>query len=84
MYKKERCTCKVIFCRIFRIQNIRRNILPKFIRDLYEDAMLVPTWMGTNMVDGNQQKHLLSSIGTKERIYSSRNSYSYKMAQDYK
>ena len=45
--------------------------------------MLVPTWMGTNMADGNQQKHLLPSIGTKEWIYSSRNSYSYKMAQDY-
>ena len=21
--------------------------------------MLVPTWMGTNMADGNQQKHML-------------------------
>ena len=34
-------------------------------RDLYGDAMLVPTWMGTNMADGNQQKHLLPSFGTK-------------------
>ena len=33
--------------------------------DLYGDAMLVPTWMGTNMADGNQQKHLLPSFGTK-------------------
>ena len=64
--KKSAARAKLFFCRIFRIQNIRRNILPKFIRDLYEDAMLVPTWMGTNMVDGNQQKHLLLSIGTKE------------------
>ena len=28
-------------------------------RDLYGDAMLVPTWMGSNIADGNQQKHLL-------------------------
>ena len=27
--------------------------------DLYGDAMLVLTWMSSNMVDGNQQKHLL-------------------------
>ena len=30
-------------------------------RDLYGDAMLVLTWMSSNMVDGNQQKHLLPS-----------------------
>ena len=30
-------------------------------RDLYGDAMLVLT----NMADGNQQKHLLSSFATK-------------------
>ena len=34
-------------------------------RHLYGDAMLVPTWMGTNMADGNQQKHLLPSFATK-------------------
>ena len=34
-------------------------------RDLYGDAMLVPTWMGTNMADGNQQQHLLPNFGTK-------------------
>ena len=39
---------------------IYRNI------NLYGDAMLVPTWMGTNiMADGNQQKHLLPSFATK-------------------
>ena len=44
--------------RIFRIRDIRRNVLPKFKkRDLYGDAMLVPTWMGPNKADGNQQKH---------------------------
>ena len=47
---------------IFRIRDIRRNVLPK---DLYGDAMLVLTWMSSNMADGNQQKHLLPSFATK-------------------
>ena len=42
---------------IFRIRDIRRNVLPKlYYRDLYGDAMLVLTWMSSNMADGNQQK----------------------------
>ena len=43
-------------------------------RDLYGDAMLVLTWMSSNMADGNQQKHLLPSFATKAWIYPSRNS----------
>ena len=43
-------------------------------RDLYGEAMLVPTCMGTNREDGNQQKYLWPSFGTKAWIYSSRNS----------
>ena len=34
-------------------------------RDLYGDAMLVLTWMSSNMADGNQPKHLLPSFATK-------------------
>ena len=34
-------------------------------RDLYGDAMLVLTWMSSNMADGNQQKHMLPSFATK-------------------
>ena len=34
-------------------------------RDLYGDAMLVLTWMNSNMADGNQQKHRLPSFATK-------------------
>ena len=37
----------------------------KINRDLYGDAMLMLTWMGSNMADGNQQKHLLPSFATK-------------------
>ena len=33
-------------------------------KDLYGDAMLVLTWMSSNMADGNQQKHLLPSSAT--------------------
>ena len=53
--------------RIFRIRDIRRNFLPKVI-ELYGDAMLVPTWMGINIADGNQQKHLLPSFD-KKRLF---------------
>ena len=35
-----RASCKLFFCRIFRIQDIRRNILPKFI----EICMETPCW----------------------------------------
>ena len=34
-------------------------------RDLYGDAMLVLTWMSSNMADGNQQKHLSPNFATK-------------------
>ena len=36
-----------------------------FVYEISEDVMLVPTWMSTNMADGNQQKHLLASFATK-------------------
>ena len=41
---------------IFRIRDIRRNVFTTLI-ELYGDAMLVPIQMGTNMADGNQEKH---------------------------
>ena len=41
---------------IFRIRDIRRNVLPKFIGICMETQC----WMG-----GNQQKHLLPSFSTK-------------------
>ena len=53
---------------IFRIRDIRRNVLPKgpqTYRDLYGDAMLVLSWMSSNMADGDQQKHLLLCLATK-------------------
>ena len=49
---------------IFRIRDNRRNVLAKLI-ETYGDAMLVLTWMSSNMTDGNQQKYLLPSFATK-------------------
>ena len=51
-------------------QNIPYTGYPKkwftqIYRELNGDAMLVLTWMGTNMADGNQQRHQLLSFGTK-------------------
>ena len=52
--------------RIFLIRDIRlKKYFTSIYRDLYIDATLVTTWMGTNMADGNQRKHLLPSFGTK-------------------
>ena len=45
-----------------------KKCFTQIYRDLYGDAMLVPTWMGTNMADGNQQKHLLPSFD-KKRVF---------------
>ena len=50
---------------IFRIRDIRRKCFTQTYRDLYGDAMLVLTWMSSNMADGNQQKHLLPRFATK-------------------
>ena len=47
---------------------------PQIYRDLYGDAMLVSTQMGTNMAAGNQQKHLSLIFATKAWIYLSKNS----------
>ena len=41
--------------------------------DLYGNTMLVPIQMGTNVADGNQQEHLLTSFVTKA-CFPSRNS----------
>ena len=42
-----------------------KKCFTQIYRDLYGDAMLVLTWMSSNMADRNQQKHLLPSFATK-------------------
>ena len=43
----------------------RKKCFTQTYRDLYGDAMLVLTWMSSNMANGNQQKHVLPSFATK-------------------
>ena len=42
-----------------------KKCFTQIYRDLFGDAMLVLTWMSSNMADRNQQKHLLPSFATK-------------------
>ena len=42
-----------------------KKCFTQIYRGLWEDAMLVPTWMGTNMADENHEKHFLPSFATK-------------------
>ena len=62
--KYTKTLAKIQVRRIFRIE-ISEERFTQIYRDLYGDAMLVPIRMGTNMADGNQQKQLLPSFGTK-------------------
>ena len=51
---------------IFRIRDIRTECFTQIYGDLHDgDTMLVLIRMGTNMANGNQQKHLLPSFATK-------------------
>ena len=63
---------------VFLKQDMQRNFLPKFFRDLYGDAMLVPLQISINMAAGNQQKHLSLSFATKAYMYLLRNSKTLK------
>ena len=51
--------------RSYTYTRYRKKCFTKIHRYLYGDAVLVPIWMGTNMTDGNQQKHLSTSCATK-------------------
>ena len=48
------------------VYEISEEMFYQIYRDLYGDAMLVLTWMSSNvnMADGNQKKHLLPSFAT--------------------
>jgi len=52
-------------CSNFSYARYAEKFFTQIYRDLYEDAMLVPIHMGTNMAAGNQQKHLSLSFATK-------------------
>ena len=47
------------------LYEISEEMFSQTYGDLYRDAMLVLTWVSSNMADGNQQKHLLTSFARK-------------------
>ena len=49
----------------YSVYEISEEMFYPVYRDSYGDAMLVPIWLGTNMADGNQWKHLLPSFAIK-------------------
>ena len=55
--KYEKTLTKIQVRGIFRIRDIPKKCFHNINRDLYGDTMLVPIQMGTNMADGNQEKH---------------------------
>ena len=50
---------------MFRIRDIRRNVLPKYIEICMETPRWCPARLASNRADRNQQKHLLPSFATK-------------------
>ena len=48
------------------VYEISEEMFTQIYKGLYGDAMLVPTWMGTNMADGTK-KNLLPGFGTKAK-----------------
>ena len=54
-----------------------KKCFTQIYRDLYGDAMLVLIRIGTNMANGNRQKHLLPSFATKKREFILRGTHKY-------
>ena len=46
-----------------------RKCFTQTYRDLYGDAMLVLTWMSSNMADGNQRKDVLYRVLLQKREF---------------
>ena len=59
--KDAKTLAKIQVTSIFVMEDMRRNVFPKFIEILYRDA----PEMGTNMAAGSQQKHLSLRFATK-------------------
>ena len=49
-------------CAIFHVRDVRKNVLPKFIKLCIETPSVCVPSRGTNMATGNQQKHLFLSF----------------------
>ena len=62
--KYTKALAKIQVCAIFHAREIFENFFAYIYRALYEDAMLVPIRMVTNITDGNQQKRVSRSCAT--------------------
>ena len=71
--KYTKSLAKIQVYKIVHMRDIRKNVLPKFIKLCLETPCLYP-FQGTNMAAGNQQKHLFFSFPTYARILRLRNS----------
>ena len=49
----------------YSVYEISEECFTQIYRHSYGEAMLVPIRLGTNMADGNQQKHLLPGFAIK-------------------
>ena len=56
---------KIQVRRIFRIRDIRRNVLPKFIEICLETLCWCPSGWAPNLAHGNQQKPSVTEFGYK-------------------
>ena len=54
-----------------------KKCLTQTYRDLYGYALLVLTWMSSNMADGNQHKHLLPRVLLQKREFILRETYKH-------
>ena len=62
--KYTKTLAKIQARRVF-VYEISEEMFTQIYKGLYGDAMLVPTWLGSNMADGTKKKHLLPSFGMK-------------------
>ena len=51
------------------VYEISEEMFTQIYKGLYGDAMLVPTWMGTNMADGTKKKSVTGFWYKSEKLY---------------
>ena len=68
---------KIQVTAIFPMEDMRRNVFPKFIEICMGRHVGAHIDGHLNMAAGNQQKHLSLSFATKAWIYFSKNSKTY-------
>ena len=52
----------------YLVYEISEEMFTQIYRDLYGDAMLVPTWMGTNIADGTNKNICYRVLVQKRKV----------------